>query len=250
MNRRTCGAALLVGVLVSGCARGSSQDKGTGKSLLKPTFEPDTSSVESTTSSAPGQAGASSTTSPTSASGGRTTTSSPSATATANTVTVAIADRRGDLTASPLDPPPAWADLIGATMIRRVEGFELRIGLGGGTAPSTTDEDHTMNVASFYDVDGDGTVDYEIWANLASRGWGSSYFDNDGRRGGFQERSGVTVTAEGAEVVLRFPASHLGGFERFRWSIASEWGRYEVLGTAATARDDAPDNDGAARFPG
>jgi hypothetical protein len=66
----------------------------------------------------------------------------------------------------------------------------------------------------------------------------------------FQDKSGVAVSTEGDALVLRFPLSHLGFADRFRWSVASEWGRYEVLGTAATARDDVPDNDGAARFPG
>jgi hypothetical protein len=162
----------------------------------------------------------------------------------------AITDPSGDLTPSLADPPPPWADLTGATLLRRADGFELRVRLGGGSAPTGTDEDHTMNIASFYDVDGDGTIDYEVWANLAAHGWGGSWFDNRAGKAAFADKANVAITVAGDEVVLRFPLSHLGGAEAFRWSLASEWGRYEVLGTVATARDDAPDHDAAARFPG
>jgi hypothetical protein len=164
-----------------------------------------------------------------------------------------ISDRAGDVTPSLLDRAPAWADLLGARLVRSAAGFELRIRLGGGAAPAQApDGDHTMNIASFYDVDGDGRIDYEVWLNVASGGWGSSYFDNtdDRKGGGFQGNSGVTITPEGDEIVARFPLSHVAAAERFRWSIASEWGRYETIGTTAAARDDVPDNDNAARFPG
>ena len=107
-----------------------------------------------------------------------------------------------------------------------------------------------MNIASFYDVDGDGSIDFEIWLNVASSGWGASYFDNtDASRGGFQDRSGVAVAPEGSDVVARFPRDHLRSAETFRWSVASEWGRYESLGTTAAVRDDLPDDDAAAPFP-
>jgi len=249
--RRRRSAALAVLVLLSGCARGD-KDPGENKSVLRPQFEPDPAGVATTV--APGSPG------PTAAGGPSTTTGAAAAAPTpkaqvpapvvAGATTAAITDRVNDLTPSPADPPPPWADLAGATVIRRAGGFELRVALGGGTAPSTTDDEHTMNIAAFFDVDGDGSIDYEVWANLATRGWGSSYFDNANRRGGFQEQSGVTVAVEGAEVVVRFPLSHLAFAERFRWALASEWGRYEVLGTVAMARDDAPDDDAAARFPG
>lgn len=240
-------------LLVAGCNRGAPKQDGR-EDLLKPDFPAESTEPPSTV--APGSPGTSAL-----ASGGATsTTATPTrpadappaqvpAPAIAGATTAAVADRIGDLTPSPLDPPPPWADLAGATMIRRADGFELRIRLGGGTAPSTTDEDHTMNIASFYDINGDGDIDFEVWANLASSGWGSSYFDNVKRRAYFAEKSGVKVVAEGPEVVLRFPLSHVGNAERFRWALGSEWGRYEVLSTEATARDDAPDNDAAARFP-
>lgn len=242
---------LLVALLLGGCV-GKSGDKATDRDDLTPQFAPDTSVATTTTSSS----GATSTT----GRGGTTATSTTAASSArppsqvappviAGATTAAIVDRQGDLTES-AEVPPAWADLVGGTLIRRADGFELRVRLGGGSAPTTTDEDHTMNVASFYDVDGDGRVDYEVWANLASGGWGGSRFDNVGRRAWFNEKAGVTIAVTGDEVVLRFPLGHIDGAERFRWSLASEWGRYEGLGTPATARDDAPDFDAAARFPG
>lgn len=106
-----------------------------------------------------------------------------------------------------------------------------------------------MNLASFYDVDGDGEIDYEIWANLASGGWGASYFDNDRGTGAFQEESFVTVHTEADEVVLRFALLHLDRSSRFRWSLASEWGSYEAIGSTSMVRDYAPDGGSAAMFP-
>lgn len=105
-----------------------------------------------------------------------------------------------------------------------------------------------MNVASFFDVDGDGVIDYEIWANLADTGWSPAYFDNTGAGGKFGQGSGVEVEVAGGELVMRFPLSHLANSRGFRWSLASEWGRYEVISSPAAARDDAPDNDGFVRF--
>src|SRR5688572_29510098 len=252
---RRWGALLLLGLMTAGCVRGSSdRDEGRGESLLTPQFDAleaaPTDATSSTTAARPGGASTTTETMP----GSRTTTTTRPAGQVAPPVvtgatTAAVVDRQGDLTLS-VDPPPAWADLVGGTLIRRADGFELRVRLGGGTAPTTTDEDHTMNVASFYDVDGDGRIDFEVWVNLAANGWGPSWFDNTRKKGRFGDKSGVTVAVERDEVVLRFPLSHIGGAERLRWSLASEWGRYEVLGTDATARDDAPDFDAAARFPG
>lgn len=248
---RRLGAALLVVALLAGCVR-KSGDSPTEGNKLTPQFAPDTS-VATTTTTSPG---ATSTT----GLGGTAATSAPAAPSgrpssqvappvIAGATTAAIVDGQGDLTES-AESPPAWADLLGGTLIRRADGFELRVRLAGGSVPTTTDEDHTMNVASFYDVDGDGSVDYEVWANLAWRGWGGSWFDNRGKKAQLGAKAGVGIEVVGDEVVLRFPLARVGGAERFRWSLASEWGRYEVLGTPATARDDAPDFDAAARFPG
>ena len=121
----------------------------------------------------------------------------------------------------------------------------------GTTAPSATDDSHTMNIASFYDVDGDGNGDYQVWVNLASNGWDGAYFDQGPNRGPnrFGVDSQVTITEEADEVVIRFPTSLLGGATSFRWSVASEWGKYETISTDLAARDDAPDNDQAVTYP-
>jgi len=163
---------------------------------------------------------------------------------------VSITDPVGDLTPSPGDPPPKWADLAGARLRRTAKGWELRVRLGT-TAPDRTDSDHTMNVASFYDTDGDGQIEYGVWANLASNGWGGAYFDQGPDRGPnrFGDDADIDITTDGRDVVLRFPASHLRGATRFRWSIASEWGRYAVISTTGAARDDAPDDDASVDFP-
>ena len=239
----------LAAVSVTACSGREAKDRS-GDEGLAPTFAPETTVAGD-------DAGTPSTSTPTTeviVLGG-TDAVGPDATVPAATpggpatVEAVVTDPEGDATASPVDPPPPWADLVGARLIRSDAGFELRIALGGGDAPESTDEDHTMNVASFYDVDGDGDIDYEIWANVASGGWGPAYYVNGPGQGGFGEGSGVTVTTEGADVVLRFPHGHLANAPRFRWSVASEWGRYEALGTPAMVRDDAPDDDQAVAFP-
>jgi len=148
------------------------------------------------------------------------------------------------------DPPPPWADLTGATLTRSDTGVLLKVRLGGGGAPSTIDPNHTMNIASFYDVNGDGVVDFEVWANLASGGWGGSYFDDQTGEAHYLDDSSVAISVEGDSVVILFPVAHLDDAATFRWSLASEWGSSAVLGTSLAARDDAPDNDAAASFPG
>ena len=161
-----------------------------------------------------------------------------------------ITDAVGDVTPTPLDPAPKFADLAGAVLIRRIDGFELRVRLGD-TAPSKSpDGDHTMNIASFYDIDGDGTINFEVWLNLGPNGWGGSWFDNDTEQAKFQDEAQLDFTVEGSEVVVKFPVGHIGGAKEFRWSLASEYGRYEAIGTVGMARDDAPDNDQPAAFPG
>lgn len=162
--------------------------------------------------------------------------------------TARITDPIGDATPSVLDKSPSWADLAGATLARSDKGFELRVKLAGGTAPRSTDSDHTMNVASFYDIDGDGSIDYEVWANLSDTGWGGSWFDDRNHTSRYGTDAGVTWTPEGDEIVMRFDAAHVGNAPQFRWSVASEWGRYEALSTPASVRDDAPDNDRPATF--
>jgi hypothetical protein len=196
-----------------------------------------------TATTVPSGGGAASTTAPTG------TTAPGSAPTTVVVLTASVTDPVGDLTPSPLDPPPPWADLAGGRLTRTGDDVELRIRLGGPPPSQAPDDERTMNAAFFADVDGDGHVDYEVWANLADDGWGSAWYDNPRGTARFARESGVTVTVEGDELVVRFPWSHLGRAETFRWSLASEWGRFVVIGTAAAARDDAPDDDQAVSFP-
>lgn len=160
-----------------------------------------------------------------------------------------VIDAEGDPTPSPIDPPPPWSDLLGARLSRSDAGFELRVRVAGGGAPSSSGSDgHTMNVASFYDVDGDGSIDYEVWANIAESGWGGSHFDNGAGTGAYLEDSGVAIRTDGDEVVITFPHAHLNDARSFRWSVASEWGRYEAIGTPSAVRDQAPDGGGGVEF--
>jgi hypothetical protein len=158
-------------------------------------------------------------------------------------------DARGDATPALADAAPGWADLVGAELRTVPAGFELRVS-AAEAFPSQAPQDRTMNVAAFADVDGDGTIDYEVWANLAAEGWGGAWYDNRAGTARFTDESGVEVVAEAGSLVLRFPAGHLGGTTSFRWSVASEWGRYEAIGTVAAARDDLPDGDAPTPFPG
>lgn len=159
-----------------------------------------------------------------------------------------IRDPAGDVTTALLADPPEYADLLGGHL--RLDGDEatLRVQLGGG-APERSREDHTLNVASFYDIDGDGGIDYEVWANLSPSGWGTSWFDNREGRARFGADDRVAVEVADGELVLRFPVSYLGQARSFRWSLATEWGTYDALATGRTSRDDAPDEGRPAAFP-
>lgn len=240
---------LVLTLVAGGCvARGGDEGARGEERSLTPTFLP-TGDAPTTSTSDPtvgaGTVDPSGTATPTSPVPG--TPTQPTSGAAVPVLTASISDRAGDLTPSPLDRPPGWADLRGATLRRTGEGYELSVSLGDPVPERSPDGDHTMNVASFYDLDGDGVVDVEVWANLADSGWGPAAYD--GRGGRFGAESDVSVSFEGGRLVLRFPLSLLAGDDRFRWSIASEWGRYEVIGTDLAARDDAPDGDQPAQLP-
>lgn len=148
------------------------------------------------------------------------------------------------------DEPPPWTDLAGATMDRRGNAYRLTVRLGG-EAPERSDGSATMNIASFYDVDGDGAIDYEIWVNLGPDGWGAAWYDNrDQGDAAFGPDSNVTVSPKGHTVELLFPDVMLGAPKRFRFSLASEYGELSTLGSSFARRDDAPDDDQAVAFPG
>lgn len=268
---RRVGVTALVLVLLSGCALGSNDDEP-GAASLEPQFAPSESTLPPSNTSTPpaprpetgsklaaatpenGPAGSPAATVATgTSSGDGSTTATPAATPTpapaevVTPTTGAISDRQGDVTFS-LDRRPRWADLVGGTLTRRGDGYELRVKLAGAV-PSTYETERTINIASFFDVTGDGSIDYEVWVNLASEGWGGSYFDNTRTGANRINDEALAITPTGNELVISFPLTHLAAAERMQWAMAMEWGRYEVIGTAAAARDDAPDNDAAARFP-
>ena len=160
--------------------------------------------------------------------------------ATAPTATVR--DARGDVAGS----APGYVDLTGATLRRDGNRFRLAVTSAAGL-PSRSTGDTTMNVVTFFDLDGDGQVDYEVWATLSDNGWSSSY--RTPRGGKFGSRSGVDVSASANVLTLGFPVSHLEGDRAFRWTVGSEHGSFGQVAAGATAKDYAPDQ-GAVRFPG
>ncbi|MGN6575453.1 MAG: hypothetical protein ACTHKG_07190 [Nocardioides sp.] len=156
-----------------------------------------------------------------------------------------VSDPTGDVRGS-LTGAPGYVDLTGAALTRTSSGFELRVSVADAV-PARQDGDKVVNVASFYDLDGDGTIDYEVWATLADNGWSGSYRTPAGAR--FGSDSGVSAQPDGHDLVLRFPLSHLREASSFRWSVGAEWGTYEQVAAGATAQDTAPDS-GVTPFPG
>lgn len=161
--------------------------------------------------------------------------------------TASVTDATGDVEWT-LQRPPEYTDIAAATLTRASDGYTLRVRFAA-EVPQRQHDDRTMNVASFFDVTGDGEIDYEIWANLADNGWGPSYRDRRNGEARFMADSDVQVAARGRSLVFRFPLRHLAGARTFQWATASEWGSYETIATAAAARDYAPDT-GASSFPG
>ena len=160
---------------------------------------------------------------------------------------VSIQDPSGDLSASAEGAPPT-ADIVAVALTRKGDVFEVRTTFAG-PVPVRQSRSKGMNVASFYDVDGNGMVDYEVWASLADNGWGTGHLDDRRNKATFGPSTGIEVTVEGKTLVTRFPLERVGGARGFRWSAASEWGSYESMAASTSARDFAPD-DGAAEYPG
>ncbi|MFL6207094.1 MAG: hypothetical protein ACJ739_17250 [Acidimicrobiales bacterium] len=243
---RRAAALVAVGLVGLGaCVWGddhSEPDELDGRKGLTPVYEATTSTSApgSTASTATPQGEASTTTTASSVPPrGSTATPRPSA---------AVTDPAGDATRA-TGGQPAWADLTGATLIRFDQYFELRVRFGDRAPTSSGSSDKTMNVATFFDVDGDGVVDYEVWANLADGGWDGSWFDDREDRSAFGDDAAMDVVVDGDELRVLFPPQHVGEADAFRWSLASEYGGYSLLGTGDTARDDAPDDDQAVAFP-
>ncbi len=162
--------------------------------------------------------------------------------------TATTEDTTGDVEWT-LQRPPEYTDIAAAMLIRASDGYTLRVRFAAEVPQRQQDDNHTMNVASFFDVTGDGEIDYEIWANLADNGWGPSYRDRRSSEARFMADSDVQVAAQDRSLVFRFPLRHLDDARTFQWATASEWGSYETIATAAAARDYAPDT-GASSFPG
>ncbi len=165
----------------------------------------------------------------------------------ATATTSQVADAAGDVTSPGVPPPPTWIDLRAATLTVGPV-VELRVRLGDTVPARQEDAATTGNVAWFADLDGDGAIDLEVWANLADDGWYPGVRDDRRHEARFGEDTGVTIRPDSTELVITIPSSLLDGADTFRWALASEWGRYEQLGTEVAARDHAPDN-GAVRHP-
>ncbi len=168
---------------------------------------------------------------------------SSTAPAAPTVLTASLTDPAGDVQGS-LTKAPDYVDVVGATLTRGTDQFTLRVSFAGAVPGSDTDK--TENVASFFDLDGDGQLDYEVWATLADNGWSGSYVTPRGSRFGAETR--VTAHPDGHDLVIRFPLAHLERAAAFRWSVGAEWGSYEQLASGTTAKDNAPDS-GVVAFP-
>jgi hypothetical protein len=160
---------------------------------------------------------------------------------------VTVRDPRGDLGPS-AQGEPASADIVAVRLSRQGDLVEVRTTFAG-EVPRRQTGSKGMNVASFFDVDGNGMVDYEIWASLADNGWGTGYRDDRRNKASFGPDTGIEVSVKGDTLVTRFRDDRIGGADGFRWSAASEWGSYQSMAASTSARDYAPDH-GAAAYPG
>lgn len=160
---------------------------------------------------------------------------------------VRVADPTGDLDRG-VETAPSSADIVAVELTRAGGTIEVRTTFAAAV-PTRMNGDKGMNVASFYDVDGNGIIDYEVWASLADNGWGTGHLDRREEKASFGPSSGITVTVEGHTLITRFPVERVGGAKSFRWSAASEWGTYESMAASTSARDYAPD-EGAVGYPG
>lgn len=154
----------------------------------------------------------------------------------AGPVRASVSDPTGDVRGT-LTGAPAYADLTGATLTRG-DVFEVRVAFAG-TVPQRQSDDRIVQVATFYDLDGDGETDYEVWASLADDGWGTSYRTPDGAR--FGSDSAVRARPEGSDLVLTFPLSHLEGATTLAWAVGAQWGTLEQVASGTTSKDNAPD---------
>jgi len=151
-------------------------------------------------------------------------------------VRASISDPTGDVRGT-LTGAPSYADLTGAELTRGA-AFEVRVSFAGAVPQRQTD-DRIVQVATFYDLDGDGQTDYEVWASLADDGWGTSYRTPDGARYG--DASGARARPEGNDLVLTFPLTHLERAGSTAWAVGAQWGTLEQVASGTTSKDNAPD---------
>lgn len=240
-------------VVAGGCARGSS-DAGdepaeAGGGMTAPRFEDGEGTAAVPTSQVAGGDAIPTGATPTSA-GGSTTTAAPGGSSPATPTpreSVAFDDPAGDATPGVSPNPPPWTDLAGASLERQGNAYRLIIRLGG-EAPQTAPGAETMNIATFFDTDGDAGVEKELWVNLGRNGWGPVWYDDQGRAAP-GEQSNVNLVVQGNEVRLLFPDVMLDKAPKLRFSVASEYGPLTAIGSDTARRDDAPDGDHSVPFP-
>lgn len=151
-------------------------------------------------------------------------------------LSASVSDPTGDVRGALTGAPP-YADLTGATLTRG-GAFEVRVSFAGAVPQRQTD-DRIVQVATFYDLDGDGETDYEVWASLADDGWGTSYRTPEGARYG--DDSGAQARPEGSDLVITFPLSHLQRASSMAWAVGAQWGTLEQVASGTTSKDNAPD---------
>lgn len=248
MGKLEKAAVLAALVMAASACSGDDDEPGLG-AIETPTFAEDDDASSTTAPSAASE------TTPTAGADGPTTTtvgeSGPGATSTTTaprTERVSFDDPVGDATPGVgTGTPPPWTDLAGGSLERRGNAYRLTVRLAG-EAPETAPGRETMNIASFYDTDGDGAVDFEIWVNLGPEGWGPVVYDDRGNAAPGED-SNVTVVVDGDEVRLLFPDVMLDTPDRLQFSLASEYGELSTIGSSFARRDDAPDDDQAVSFP-
>ncbi len=251
--RRTLAVCLVSVLVATGCGDDDDDERGL-EPIDTPTFsdEPSDTTLETATDAGGSTDGTTADTDESTDTVDGTTSppdgDAPETTTTLVTERVSFDDPVGDATPGVgTTRPPAWTDLAGGALQRRGNAYQLDIRLAG-EAPPRAPGTETMNIASFFDVDGDGAVEYEIWVNLGPDGWGPVWYDDRGNAAPGAD-SNVTVEVAGDTVSLLFPDVLLDAPERLRFSLASEYGDIATIGSSFARRDDAPDDDRAVSFP-
>lgn len=239
--RRLLAIMVVTSAIAAGCGGGDGGDDGDASGVgpsETPTFSGTATDVQ--------RSDGSSDTAPTTASTGGP--ADATTTTTKRVQMVSFDDPVGDATPGVgAGQPPAWTDLAGGSLERQGNAYRLTVRLAS-EAPQTAPGPETMNIATYFDIDGDDGVEYELWVNLGRSGWFPVWYDDKGNaiRG---DDTNVTVVVEGDEVRLLFPDVMIDEPEQLRFSIASEYGPLTSIGSSTARRDDAPDGDRAVAFP-